>query len=75
MWFLNLSPAFNLLYSKFDLQDDKPAFDLTVFTYNSNKKPQVFGFYFDRGVCVGRQAYLSFYSHLIWGSHWDFMSK
>lgn len=54
-WFLNLrSVAFNLVYSKFALQESKPTFDLTVFTYN-HKKNQVLGFYFDCGVCVGKQ--------------------
>lgn len=65
MWFLNLSVAFNLVYSKFALQESKPSFDLTVFTYNPNKKIRYLGFTLIVESVLANKTYLSFYGGLI----------
>ena len=75
MWFLNLSVAFNLVYSKFSLQESKPTFDLTVFTYNSSKTIRYLGFTLTVESMLANKTYLSFYGGLIYDNHGDFTSE
>lgn len=64
MWFLSLNVVFHLVFSKFALQDHKPTFDLTVFTYNPNEKIRYLGFTLIAEPVLANKTFLSFYSSL-----------